>query len=268
MLLLAASALLLAGGLAAWLWLRRLFSEPSALPVPSLASALGARRVLGVFAHPDDEQLVTGLLLRAHRDGAFSALVTATRGEAGQQSPAVARQRDLGAVRTAELLKNSFALHIDEQEVWDYPDGGVTDVPVDALVERIVGAMERYEPDLVVTFWPASGATGHPDHMRVGLAAETAAKRVAATGNGPRWLAYTLTPTRALARFGGALGRRVAENTPEATHRMPGETDAKLRGWQIHASQHDFVRKAYGVPARLLYWLWDEELYKVVELGV
>ena len=48
---------------------------------------------------------------------------------------------------------------------------------------------------------------------------------------------------------------------------MPGEVDAKLPGWQIHASQRDFVRKVYGVPARLLYGLWDEELYKVVELG-
>ena len=102
--------------------------------------------------------------------------------------------------------------------------------------------------------------------MRVGLAAESAAQRLTATGAGPRWLAYALTPPRALALLGGELGRRVAENTPIVTHRMPGETSAKLRGWQIHASQHDFVRKAYRIPARLLYWLWDEELYRVVEL--
>jgi len=265
--LLAALALLLVTAFAAGLWLRSLFSEPSAQPVPSLAGALGAKRVLGVFAHPDDEQLVTGLFVRAKREGAFTALVTATRGDAGEQSPVVARQRDLGAVREAELLKNGFALGIDEQEVWKYPDGGVPELPIDELVDRIERAIRRYEPDLVVTFWPASGATGHPDHMRVGLAAETAAKRLAATGAGPRWLAYALTPGRALARFGGEPGRRVARDTPDATHRMPGEVDAKLRGWQIHASQRDYVREAYGVPARLLYWLWDEELYRVVELG-
>ena len=253
--------------LAAVLWLSSLFSEPAALPVPSLAAALGAKRVLGVFAHPDDEQLVTGLFVRADRAGVFSALVTATRGDAGEQSPVVARQRDLGAVRMAELLKNGFALGIDEQEVWEYPDGGVPEVPSDELVDRVEQALRRYQPDLVVTFWPASGATGHPDHMRVGLAAETAAKRLAATDAGPRWLAYALTPPRALARFGGEPGRRVARDTPDATHRMPGEVDAKLRGWQIHASQRDYVREAYGVPARMLYWLWDEELYKVVELG-
>ncbi len=266
-LLLAVFGTLLVAALAAGLWLQRLFSEPTALHVPSLAAALGAKRVLGVFAHPDDEQLVTGLFVRAKREGAFTALVTVTRGDAGEQAPVVARQRDLGAVRMAELLKNGFALGIDEQEVWDYADGGVPAVPLEELVDRVEQAIVRYRPDLVVSFWPASGATGHDDHMRVGLAAETAAKHLVATGAGPRWLAYALTPRRALARFGGEPGRRVAENTPDATHRMPGETDAKLRGWQIHASQRDYLRAAYGVPARLLYWLWDEELYHVVELG-
>jgi hypothetical protein len=48
---------------------------------------------------------------------------------------------------------------------------------------------------------------------------------------------------------------------------MPGEVGAKLRGWQIHASQRDFVRVTYRVPARVLYRLWDEELYRVVELA-
>jgi LmbE family N-acetylglucosaminyl deacetylase len=258
---------LLVAALVAGLWLRRLFSESAVPSVPSLAGALGAKRVLGVFAHPDDEQLVAGLFVRAKREDAFTALVTATRGDAGEQSPVVARQRDLGAVRMAELLKNGFALGIDEQEVWDYADGGVPEVPLEELVDRIEQALRRYQPDLLVSFWPASGATGHPDHMRVGLAAETAARRLAATGEGPRWLAYALTPPRALARFGGEAGRRVAENTPDATHRMPGETDAKLRGWQIHLSQRDFLREAYGVPARLLYWLWDEEIYRVVELA-
>jgi len=265
------AALLAAAGAAAalaagFLWLASLFSEPGAVAVPSLAGALGAQRVLGVFAHPDDEQLVTGLFVRAKRDGAFTALVTATRGEAGEQAPVVARQRDLGTVREAELLKNGFALGIDAQEVWSYADGGVPEVPLDELVARIEAAMRRHAPELVVSFWPASGATGHPDHMRVGLATEAAAERLAAAGAGPRWLAYALTPRRALARLGGEAGRRIASATPEATHRMPGEVAVKLRGWQIHASQRDFVRKAYGVPARVLHWLWDEELYRVVEL--
>jgi N-acetylglucosamine malate deacetylase 2 len=261
------AAVLAVAALAGALRLRRLFTEPAAAPVPSLTAALGAKRVLGVFAHPDDEQLVTGLLLRAHGEGAYTALVTATRGEAGTQSPVVARQRDLGAVREAELLKNGFALGVTEQEVWRYPDGGLREAPLEELVVRVEDALRRHRPDLVVTFWPASGATGHPDHMRVGLAAEQAIERSRAAGGGPRWLAYVLTPRRAFARFGGELGRRVAEGTPDATHRVPGEARAKLRGWRIHASQRHFVRDEFGIPAGVLHRLWSEELYRVVELG-
>jgi len=271
-LLLAAGAVVIAACIGGFLWLSSLFSEPAAEAVPSLAGALGAKRVLGVFAHPDDEQLVTGLFVRAKkRDGAFTALVTATEGDAGEQAPVVARQRDLGSIRKAELLKNGFALGIDEQEVWAYPDGGVPSVPIDELVVRIERAILAYQPDLIVTFWPASGATGHPDHMRVGLAAEAAVKRLVEAPRGayagPRWIAFALTPPRALARLGGESGRLVAENSPDPTHRMPGEVSAKLRGWEIHASQADFVRRAYGVPAWLLYQLWDEELYRVVDLA-
>src|SRR5690606_11875500 len=131
----------------------------------------------------------------------------------GHQVPVVARQSDLGIVRKAEALKNGFALGIDEQEVWDYPDGGVPEVPVDEIIARIDAKIVQYKPDIVVTFWPASGATGHEDHMRMGLAAEAAVKQVranlaGASGyQGPRWIAYVITPPNGLRTFGGETGK-------------------------------------------------------------
>lgn len=259
----AALALALVGG---FFWVNRLFEAPEAERVASLAGELGAARVMTVFAHPDDEQLANGLITSAKAGGAYVAQITATRGEAGTQVPVVARQSDLGLIRQAEVLKNGFALGIDEQEVWDYPDGGVPEVPMEELVGRVAEAMARYRPDLVVTFWPASGATGHKDHMRMGLAAEQAIARLRAGTDdyrGPRHIAYALTPPRAMRRLGGEVGRFVADNQPVATHAVPGNTASKLKGWEIHASQGDYVRAAYGVPARLLYLVWDKEFYAV-----
>jgi LmbE family N-acetylglucosaminyl deacetylase len=248
-------------------YMRTYFSATSAKGVGSVVGEVEAKRVLGVFAHPDDEQLVTGFFSYAKtKDGAFTSLVTGTKGEAGHQVPVVARQSDLGIVRKAEALKNGFALGIDDQEVWDYPDGGVPDVPMDELVARVATKIIAVQPDMVVTFWPASGATGHKDHMRMGLAAETAVKQVRAQGGGPRWIAYVITPSAGLRAFGGETGKFVADNQPEATHAMPGNTDAKLRGWKIHASQEDYVQAAYGFPDWLLYMLWDQEFYRVVDL--
>ena len=69
----AAVLLALVGG-AYWAG-RHLFYEPTARGVDSVIGELGGTRVLGVFAHPDDEQTVNGLFFRAkqrrrrlHRD--------------------------------------------------------------------------------------------------------------------------------------------------------------------------------------------------------
>jgi LmbE family N-acetylglucosaminyl deacetylase len=256
------------------LYMRSYFSAPGAKGVASVVGDVGAARVLGVFAHPDDEQLVTGFFSFAkEKDQAFTALITGTKGEAGHQVPTVARQQDLGIVRKAEALKNGFALGIDDQEVWDYPDGGVPSEAIDEIIARIEAKIEAVQPELVVTFWPASGATGHKDHMRMGLAAERAVTQArtrlaGASGyKGPRWIAYVITPPNGLRTFGGETGAFVADNQPDATHAMPGNIPAKLRGWKIHASQEHYVQAAYGFPDWLLYLLWDQEYYRVVDLN-
>jgi len=259
--------------LGAIIYLRSYFSVADAHSVRSVVAEAGARRVLGVFAHPDDEQLVTGLFSAAKQtDGAFTAMITGTQGEAGKQWPVVARQKDLGAVRKAEALKSGYALGLDEQEVWDYPDGSVPSLALDRIIGDVGASIQRYQPDMIVTFWPASGATGHADHMRMGLATEKAVAAVrlglaASSGyRGPRWIAYVITPPQGLRSFGGEAGAFVAANQPEATHAMPGNISAKLRGWKIHASQEHFVQAAYGFPDWLLYLLWDQEYYFLADL--
>jgi LmbE family N-acetylglucosaminyl deacetylase len=138
---------------------------------------------------------------------------------------------------------------------------------MEEIVSRIAAKITAVQPDMVVTFWPASGATGHKDHMRMGLAAETAVKQVRAQGGaGARWIVYVITPAAGLRAFGGESGKFVADNQPEPTHAMPGNTGAKLRGWKIHASQEHYVQAAYGFPDWLLYALWDQEFYRVVDL--
>ncbi len=249
---------------------RNLFHMPTAKGVDSVVGELNGKRVLGVFAHPDDEQTVNGLFWRAKdRDGAYTAMITATRGEAGHQTPVVARQDDLGIVRKAEALKNSFHLGVDEHEVWDYPDGGLPEIDEDELVDRVVAVMKRVEPDVVVGFWPASGATGHKDHMEMGRVTELAIAQIAEEGGayaGPEHLVYTISPTTALTMFGGEVGEFVAANQPDPEYAMAAETGKKMDGWKIHASQEDYLQAAYSLPAWLVYLLWDQEFYHVRDL--
>ncbi|WP_172979697.1 PIG-L deacetylase family protein [Agromyces agglutinans] len=250
---------------------RHLFHEPTARGVDSVIGELGGTRVLGVFAHPDDEQTVNGLFWRAKRDdGAYTAMITATPGEAGEQSPQVGRQSDLAEIRTAEALKNSWNLGVDRHVVWDYPDGGVPDVDEQELVDRVVAEMERVKPDVVVGFWPESGATGHADHMRMGEITERAIAELAASDgaySGPTHLVYTISPSTALSMFGGETGAFVVEHQPKPDLAMSAEPQKKHEGWSIHASQANFMQESYLLPNWLTYLLWDQEFYSVRDLS-
>ena len=127
--------------------------------------------------------------------------------------------------------------------------------------------MQAWQPDLVVTFWPESGLSWHPDHRTAGRAATEAVRRLRELDpdTAPRAIAYILAPRRMMGRFGGETGQLIIENQPEPNLQMPGEAWAKVRGWQIHASQRDYLQHAYGFPTRVIYGLYDMEHYYVVE---
>lgn len=252
--------------LAGVVWFDSHFEEPSAKFVSSIVEETGANSVLAIFAHPDDEQLITGLLIRANAEGALTRMITATKGEAGTPLPQISRIEDLGIIRHAELLKNGYALGVTEQFVWDYPDGGLADADFEGYVARLEQQMQIWTPDLIVTFWPDSGFSDHSDHKAVGRAATEAVQRRRETdpSNAPKAIAYILAPRRMMERFGGEVGVKVANNQPIPTHAMPGEGWAKIRGWDIHASQADYVHEAYGVPPSIIHRLYDKEHYHVV----
>ena len=60
--------------------------------------------ILAAYAHPDDEQGVSGLLARYARQGVVTTLVCATRGEVGEIAPGVdATPETLGQVATRRI---------------------------------------------------------------------------------------------------------------------------------------------------------------------
>ena len=124
--------IVLVGSQAALWYGRSLFAEPDVPVANSVTEALNARRIVLVFAHPDDEITATELISRAVDEGAFVATITATRGEAGTQFPEIVDQAHLGVVREGELRRHGYALGLDEQIVLGLPDGGVPDAMSDA----------------------------------------------------------------------------------------------------------------------------------------
>jgi LmbE family N-acetylglucosaminyl deacetylase len=126
-----------------------------------------ARRLLGVFAHPDDEVFCAGgTMARAVEAGAEVLIVSATHGERGQiRDPAAATRRTLGAVREEELCSAAAELGVRRVQVLAYPDGSLQHHR-SSLGAAITDIMRRFDPDTVITFG-ADGGYGHPDHVTI-----------------------------------------------------------------------------------------------------
>jgi LmbE family N-acetylglucosaminyl deacetylase len=126
-----------------------------------------ARRLLGVFAHPDDEVFCAGgTMAQAAEAGAEVMIVSATRGERGQiRDPAAATRRTLGAVREGELRAAAAELGVRHVQVLPYTDGTLQHHR-SSLGAAIAGIMRQFAPDTVVTFG-ADGGYGHPDHIAI-----------------------------------------------------------------------------------------------------
>jgi LmbE family N-acetylglucosaminyl deacetylase len=241
------------------LWLRSLFGEPGAIRVPSLTATLGARSVVAVLAHPDDEIKVAGLIADASARGVTTRLITAARGDGGIADDVP--RAELASIRARELRSHASALGLTALEQWSYGDGELSRMPERELVDRLVSRLRADQPDLVLTFEPHSGYTGHADHLRIGAVATAA---FCAVGDAaPRWLVYILAPRRVARRFGGARGRFVAEREPAPQYVVHVDPAIKVRGWEIHHSQRDYVRRHVHLPAWLLYRLFDDEHYLV-----
>jgi len=152
---------------------------------------------MAVHAHPDDEASSTGGVLAKYSDeGIRTVVVTCTNGEFGDSPGGVKPGQDghdeqaVAEIRLAELRESVKHLGVTDLELLGYHDSGMPDweykdrpdafwnVPQDEVVGRIGGLIERYRPQVVISYDPG-GAYQHPDHVQ---AARCAAAAAAATG--------------------------------------------------------------------------------------
>jgi mycothiol S-conjugate amidase len=180
----------------------------------------GARTLLGVFAHPDDESFGPGgTLAKYASEGARVHVIIATDGIAGSVEEGKQPQdhETLAQVRSSELANAAVALGLTS--IWSlrYRDSGMRGAPendhpqaliqqpMHVLVDELADYMARLRPHVVVTHDPYGGY-GHPDHIRVCEATTAAFYRlavgnVAANGDGgarPSKLYYTAVDKRVL----------------------------------------------------------------------
>ena len=130
---------------------------------------MSAPRILGVFAHPDDEVFCAGGTLAKYvAAGAEAVVVSATRGEAGQiRDSKKATRATIAAVREQELRDACAVLGVQRVEFFDHIDSTLRDVDRASLAAEVASVLDDFRPHVVITFGP-DGAYGHPDHVAIG----------------------------------------------------------------------------------------------------
>src|SRR5579859_346183 len=151
--------------------------------------------LMAVHAHPDDESSSTGGVLARYSDeGVTTVVVTCTNGEFGDAQGGVKPGDDghdtngVALTRLAELREACKHLGVTELELLGYHDSGMPEweyrhspdafcnVPLDEVAARIGGLIERYRPQVVISYDP-DGAYQHPDHVHTARAALAAVER-------------------------------------------------------------------------------------------
>jgi LmbE family N-acetylglucosaminyl deacetylase len=224
-------------------------------------------RVLGVWAHPDDEAyLSAGLMALARNAGQNVVVATATDGELGGPDAVADVRRD-------ELVRSLAAVGVSEHRWLGFRDGQCPDVDPALGGATVRALLEEIAPDTVLTFGP-DGLTGHPDHVAVSGWVERAWR---ADGCRSRLLQATLTegfhrrwgPLCATTGvwMPGAVPPAVADDAVALRVPVHGHTGhRKLAALRAHASQTAGLCAALGEET-LLHW-WAEETFVEVPRAV
>ena len=131
------------------------------------------RRVMGVFAHPDDAEFFAGATFaRWAADGAEITFVLATSGDKGSSDPEMTSEK-LAEIREEETNKAAEVLGVKDVVFLRYTDGEL--FPTLELRRDITRLIRLKKPDVIVTldptrFWYGTRAINHPDHRAIGAA--------------------------------------------------------------------------------------------------
>src|SRR5438067_2366279 len=133
------------------------------------------RRLMCVTAHPDDEAGGFGGSLRLYHDrGVETSVICLTPGQAATHRGGLTSDEDFSAARRKEFAASCALLKITQAEVLNYPDGKLYRQDLYQVVCDLALRIRQFRPNVLLTFGPEGGVTGHNDHSMASLFATMA----------------------------------------------------------------------------------------------
>ncbi|AZN41455.1 PIG-L family deacetylase [Paenibacillus albus] len=206
------------------------------------------RKLLAVFAHPDDESFICGgTLAKYAAEGVEITLVSATKGDMGRRmgNPPYLNRETMTGAREQELREACDCLGIGRLIFFGIRDKTVEFQDEELLIGRIEALIREIEPDVVLTFHERYG--GHPDHCAIGKATTAAFRRSADKGS-----LYFIT-------FGDALER------PE--HYGYTKKDVVRVDVHAHKAAKLAAFRAHRCQTEIDEWVWQSDKAALSRLG-
>ncbi|MBV9573617.1 MAG: PIG-L family deacetylase [Acidobacteriales bacterium] len=132
-------------------------------------------RMMCITAHPDDEAGGFGGTLRLYAEkGTETCVICLTPGQAATNRGGAKDDSELAAMRRKEFAASCEILRVTRSIVLDYPDGKLYRQDLYRVVCDLTLHIREFRPQVILTFGPEGGLTGHTDHSMASVFATLA----------------------------------------------------------------------------------------------
>lgn len=281
---------LIIGGL--W-YLRSQIQDESIPETESLIPENAPKKALAIFAHPDDEITLIGTMRMLKQQGVETSICYMTRGEAGLNGSIIdvskineladtslnKFKKQLGERRTKEVDNIAQILELNNHEMFDFPDSGTSNIPIDSIKKVIRAFIQKYQPSVLFTLDDKVGLYGHPDHRNVSRAVlEVFKEDKGKAGFSPKKL-YQVTLPQNMINFALKIAEGFRKNYPKDPEKGLPQADIcvyispygkyKRDAMLAHVSQRptfDDMQPGFAtLPPWLYFRVFDREYFHVIE---
>ena len=252
-----------------------------------------SKKALAIFAHPDDEITIIGTMRLLKQQGVETSICYMTRGEAGLNGSIIdvskikeladtslnKLKKQLGQRRTKEVDNIAKVLELNHHEMFDFPDSGTSNVPMDSLKKVVRALIQKYKPSILFTLDDKVGLYGHPDHRNISRAVlEVFQEDKGKTDFTPQKL-YQVTLPKQMIAFALKMADGFKKNYPkDPTKGLPEANICvnisafgtyKRNAMLAHVSQRptfDDMQPGFAtIPPSIYFRVFDREYFHVIQ---
>lgn len=251
------------------------------------------KKALAIFAHPDDEITIIGTMRMLKEQDVETSICYMTRGEAGLNGSIIdvskikeladtslnKLKKQLGQRRTKEVDNVAKILALNHHEMFDFPDSGTSNVPMDSLKKVVRALIQKYKPSILFTLDDKVGLYGHPDHRNVSRAVLEVFQEDKGNADFTPQKLYQVTLPKQMIAFALKMADGFRKNYPKDPTKGLPEANVcvdisafgayKRNAMLAHVSQRptfDDMQPGFAtIPPSIYFRIFDREYFHLVE---